>query len=154
MVHLESRDGLHRLLYASKFGEAFPESFADREEEIGKIIRASIRRNRDDAITGLLLVHGGWFLQALEGPGEAVEGAYQRILLDPRHSNAAVLAFGPVPRRSFANWNMCARRLSQADDAILEDLHGHDPALWTAESALSLLKQVRDVQADTMTALT
>jgi hypothetical protein len=153
MVHFESRDGLHRLVYASQFGE-FPVAFDDQEQEIGKIIRASIRRNRDDAITGLLLVHRGWFLQALEGPGEAVERAYQRILGDRRHANASLLAFGPTRRRAFASWNMCARRLSRADDAILEGLHDHDPDAWTAESALSLLKQVRDVQADTMTALT
>lgn len=142
------------LIYSSRFAPGFPGSPEDQEEEIGKIIRASIRNNRERAITGLLLVHRGWFLQALEGPEAAVTETYARILADHRHCDAAILARS-LGRRAFPNWNMCARRLSNADDAILAKLGGalFEPSTWTAAQALELLIHVRDRQAETMTAL-
>src|SRR5579872_3160058 len=96
MKPLPHRNGLHRLLYSSRFSGRFPAAFADQEDEIGKIIRASIRRNRDASITGLLLVHRSWFLQALEGPPERVDGIFQRIMTDHRHTDLRVLATGPA----------------------------------------------------------
>ena len=106
---------LHRLVYVSR--QRIPE--ADLDHEVGAIIRASIRNNREVAITGLLLVHDGWFVQALEGPAEPVMVTYRRILNDPRHSDAKVLSAGPAEQRAFGDWNMCARQISDADDAVL-----------------------------------
>jgi hypothetical protein len=143
-----------RLIYSSQFGAEFPVLPEDQEDEIGKIVRASIRNNREAAITGLLLAHQGWFVQALEGPAKAIDDTYGRILKDSRHSHATVLAHGPG-KRAFPNWNMCARRLSRADDAIIASLGGaaFDPSTWTAPKALSALLDVRDSQDATMTAL-
>jgi hypothetical protein len=154
MDHLPSRKRLHRLLYSSQFSQSFPTLFADQEDEIGKIIRASIRNNRDAAITGLLLIHRCWFLQVLEGPPAAVEDTYRRITTDGRHTNMHVLSNRTAERREFPNWNMCARRVSRADDAILDGLGELYPEGWTADGALGLLLKVRGVQADTMSALT
>jgi hypothetical protein len=144
-----------RLIYASRYAAGFPVLPEDQENEIGRIVRASIRNNRDVAITGLLLAHEGWFVQALEGPAKAVDDTYARILSDDRHGHASVLADSPA-KREFANWNMCARRLSRADDAIVASLGGatFDPLTWTAEQALGVLLEVRDRQDATMTALT
>jgi hypothetical protein len=144
-----------RLIYSSQFASGFPVLPENQEDEIGKIVRASIRNNRDVAITGLLLAHQGWFVQALEGPAKAIDDTYARILTDRRHSHPTVLANSPA-KRAFFNWNMCARRLSRADDAILADLGGSDfdPSTWTAQRALSALLDVRDCQDATMTALT
>lgn len=136
---------LHRIIYASRV--KIPE--ADLDHEIHAIIRASIRNNRDVAVTGLLLVHDGWFVQALEGPAEAVMNVYRRIGDDPRHEGSRVLAAGPVASREFGDWNMCARRMSDADDAILAtlDVRGaFDPRQFTATAALKLLKAVRGIQ--------
>ena len=134
-----------RLIYSSQFGSGFPVLPADQEDEIGKIVRASIRNNRKVAITGMLLAHQGWFIQALEGPAQAVAETYARILTDPRHSNATMLANTPA-KREFSSWNMCARRLSRADDAILAGIGGADfrPSTWTARRALGVLINVRD----------
>lgn len=137
---------LHRLIYASR--QVFrPGQQVD--EEIDALIRASIRNNRAVAVTGLLLVHAGWFIQALEGPHEAVMTTYGRILSDPRHDQARVIAAGPAPQREFADWNMCARRFSPADDAILDTLSqrtSFEPDRLTDRSALRLLKAVRGIQ--------
>jgi hypothetical protein len=136
---------LHRLVYASRV--TIPP--IDLNEEIGLIIQASIRRNREVAITGLLLVHDGWFLQALEGPAEAVLTTYGRICDDPRHAEAKVLGAGPAQSRVFADWNMCARRITPADDAILDTLEmraAFDPLTLSAGSAMRLLQAVRGIQ--------
>lgn len=136
---------LHRLLYASRISIR-----ADRlDEAVGDIVRASIRNNRAASITGLLLLHDGWFLQALEGPAEIVLTTYGRISEDPRHQEVKVISAGPVPGREFADWNMCARRISEADDAILDALalrESFDPVRLDGRAALRLLKAVRGIQ--------
>ena len=140
---------LHRLLYASRQRFA-PDMIPD--EEIDSLIRASIRNNRQVAVTGLLLVHAGWFVQALEGPTEAVMTTYRRIVDDPRHDEARVISAGPASAREFGDWNMCARRFSKADEAILDTLsqrEAFEPAKLTERSALRLLKAVRGIQART-----
>jgi hypothetical protein len=144
-----------RLIYSSHISSSFPALPEDQDDAIGAIVRASIRNNRQTAVTGLLLAHQGWFLQALEGPAKAVEETYARILDDPRHRNSTVLSDG-MGRREFPNWNMCARRLSRADDAILAGLSAgpFDPPTWTGGQALGVLLDVRDRQEATMTALT
>jgi hypothetical protein len=143
-----------RLIYSSRFGSGFPTLPEDQQDEIIRIISVSIRNNRDVAVTGLLLAHAGCFVQALEGPAKAVDETFARILRDSRLDRAKVLAQGPA-RREFANWNMCARRLSRADDAIVASLGGTalDPSSWTAAQALGLLLEVKDRQDATMTAL-
>lgn len=138
---------LHRLVYASR--QAIEPVRVG--EEVDAIIRVSIRNNRQVAITGLLLVHDGWFLQALEGPAEAVMNTYRRILEDRRHRDPRVLAAGPASGREFGNWNMCARRMSHADDAILLTLAQRDidfEALG-GDHALKLLRIVRGIQSRT-----
>ncbi len=143
---------LYRLIYSSR--QQIPP--ADLEHEVGAIIRASIRNNRDVAITGLLLVYEGYFLQALEGPAEAVVTTYRRILDDTRHEGAKVLIAGPAATREFADWNMCARRMTPGDDAILDTLNARklfQPETFSGPAALRLLKVVRAIQDRTQTAL-
>ncbi|MBU1375859.1 MAG: BLUF domain-containing protein [Alphaproteobacteria bacterium] len=142
---------LHRLIYASRQRIA-P---ADLEHEVGAIIRASIRNNREASLTGLLLIHDGWFIQALEGPAEAVMTTYRRIIDDPRHVDTKVLSAGPATSREFADWNMCARHMSASDDAILDALAlraAFRPDTLSATSALRLLKAVRGIQERTASA--
>lgn len=98
------------------------------------------------------MIHGGWFVQALEGPAEAVMTTYRRILDDPRHASAKVLSAGPANAREFGDWNMCARRMSDADDAILDALaqrQAFQPDRLSGTAALRLLKAVRAIQQRT-----
>lgn len=143
---ISSSRSLHRLVYASRqtFG---PDQRPD--EEIDALIRASIRNNRAASVTGLLLIHSGWFVQALEGPAQAVMTTYRRIIEDPRHGDQRVLSAGPAEEREFAHWNMCARRFSAADDAILDTLEQRspfEPDRMNDRAVLRLLKAVRDIQ--------
>jgi len=145
MSAISSSRTLHRLIYASRVSIPAP----DLDHEVAGIIRASIRNNRECAVTGLLLVHQGWFVQALEGPAKAVMERYGRIVEDKRHTEAKVLSAGPAEDREFADWNMCARTMSPADDAILDALAlraAFEPASLSGVTALRLLKAVRNIQ--------
>lgn len=148
MGSVSRRRNLHRLLYASR-QRIVP---ADVDDAVGEIIRASIRNNREAAITGLLLAHQGHFLQALEGPAEAVMTTYGRICNDRRHSDTKIISSAPAESRMFADWNMCARRITPADSAILDTLAMRTeftPHQLTPASALRLLSAVRGIQART-----
>lgn len=142
----DSAAGLHRLIYASR--QVLPPD-ADLQEAVGDIIRTSIRNNRELAITGLLLVHDGWFVQALEGPQGAVADTYRCIEGDPRHAETRVLSEGEASGREFGDWNMCARTLSDADEALLDELEqrrSFTPSRLDGRGALRLLKAVRGIQ--------
>lgn len=142
---------MQSLIYASRHEIADDQL----DDEVNAIVRASIKNNRDVGITGLLLVHGGRFVQALEGPATAVEKTYSRILADPRHQGSKVLKATRAPGRLFADWNMCARRMTPADDAILETLSQRTsfaPERLDGDVAERLLITVRDIQARTQLA--
>lgn len=74
------------------------------------ILATSCSNNARDGITGLLYSDGVRFLQALEGPEESVEAAFQRISRDPRHKAIVVLSRRSVSSREFGNWDMAQRR--------------------------------------------
>ena len=148
MTEISSSKTLHRLVYTSRErvdpGQE-AQAFAD-------IVRASIRNNHEAAITGLLLSHKGFFIQALEGPAEAVLTTYGRICNDTRHTDSKVLSAGPVTSREFADWSMCARRITPADDAILHTLDqrtSFEPQKLSGRSAMRLLMAVRGIQGRT-----
>lgn len=137
---------LHRLIYFSR--QAFTDS-RDVEFEVGRIIRDSIANNRAVDVTGLLLVHQGWFVQVLEGAYANVHAIYGKIASDPRHTGATAITAGPADRREFGDWNMCARTTSDLDAEILDALDQRgtfDPTRLTGSSAMRLLRTVAQVQ--------
>lgn len=98
-----------QLVYISSANPAAPCPTQD-------ILTVSRRNNARDRITGLLYADAGRFLQALEGPEEAVEAAYARIQQDPRHRAIVMLSRRMVDRRAFGHWEM-AHRAPGADAA-------------------------------------
>lgn len=73
------------------------------------ILRTSRRNNRRDGITGLLFTDGTRFLQAIEGPTDAVNAAFARIKADPRHRAVVVLSERDIEAREFGDWEMAER---------------------------------------------
>lgn len=89
-----------RLLYVSTSRvPVTPAALAD-------ILRASRRNNAANDVSGLLIVGGRRFLQALEGPREAVLATYARIQRDPRHFACVQMISEPITHRQFATWAM------------------------------------------------
>jgi hypothetical protein len=94
-------------------------STATKGASCADILRTSRRNNGRDSITGLLYADGVRFMQALEGPADAVEAAYQRIKADPRHRAPVILSRRDVDAREFGDWEMAERRPGQGGDAFV-----------------------------------
>jgi hypothetical protein len=91
---------MHRMLYISTARNPMTPG------ELDTLLKVSRRNNAVVAVTGLLVVGGRRFLQALEGPEAAVRATYERIGRDPRHYAVVKLADGPIAERAFAGWSM------------------------------------------------
>ncbi len=100
---------MNQLIYISTVSPRVP--IATEE-----ILRVSRRNNARDGITGLLFFNGQRFLQALEGPQDAIERAIGRIRVDVRHRAIVVLSERIVTTREFGNWSMAdASTTSEAE---------------------------------------
>ncbi len=73
---------------------------------LAQLLQKARIRNEAAGVTGILIHVEGSFLQVLEGEPTAVEAAFARIALDPRHNNLLVLRRGPIDERRFADWRM------------------------------------------------
>jgi hypothetical protein len=83
-----------------------------RREALLDILHQARTANAADGITGLLLYHNGHFVQALEGPEEAVRDLYDRIRRDPRHRDVATIFEQVIDRRDFPDWSMGFKALN------------------------------------------
>lgn len=69
--------------------------------ELFELQAAARERNRRAGISGVLLYRDGNFLQALEGPEEAVHDLERRLARDPRHHGMLVLLRRRIAEREF-----------------------------------------------------
>jgi hypothetical protein len=76
------------------------------------LLQKARARNASLGVTGLLLYRDGNFLQVLEGGDGAVRGIFRRIEADSRHADITVLLDEPITERSFPDWSMGFRNLS------------------------------------------
>lgn len=137
---------LHRLIYVSRWTALLGEDLA---AALHRIVATSMANNRTIDVTGLLLAHEGWFLQALEGPNAAISGLMGRISSDPRHRNVHTLSAQPAKQRLFSDWNMVGARLGPEADPILTELGQiarFDAGGLDAEATLQLLVFAADHQ--------
>ncbi|MCF8210111.1 MAG: BLUF domain-containing protein [Rhodoferax sp.] len=100
-----------QLVYVSSANTTF-----SNQELLDLLIRAR-EKNHSLGISGMLLYKGGNFMQALEGEEETVKKLFKTIQTDPRHHSTEVLLEEPITERSFADWSMGFRDLS--DPAVL-----------------------------------
>ncbi len=73
---------------------------------LGDILRASLRNNARDAITGALYFDERQFLQVLEGAPDALTDLAARIFADPRHERVTVIRRCAIAGRRFSGWAM------------------------------------------------
>lgn len=142
--------GLQRLIYASRWMDP---TRADIETMVADIVGKSTRNNHRAGVTGLLLVHRGWFLQVLEGPLEVVDDTFDRIRRDLRHTDIRTVADLPIAARAFGDWGMAAERLEGKVARALGEIGlepGFDPASLDPSSAMSLLLSARAVHVETL----
>jgi hypothetical protein len=70
------------------------------------ILVAARRNNPRDGITGALICRQDLYLQLIEGPTEAIDALYAKIVADDRHQDVTPLCRGEVDGRLFGDWAM------------------------------------------------
>jgi hypothetical protein len=141
---------LYRLIYASRIA---PVCQDDLKTALMDIVTRAIAKNRAAGISGLLVAHRGWFVQALEGRKPAVEALFETIAADPRHHHALPLSAGAADARLFEPWSLGARALMAGDEAVLAALNPRapfDPTRAPERTILRLLTAVADVHWRTL----
>jgi hypothetical protein len=126
---------LHRIVYCSQ--AARPDIAL---QSLAEILAVSDRNNRRDHLTGVLLVSKGRFFQVLEGAAQDLDRAMNRIRLDPRHHDIAVVSRAPIAARLFGQWGMVAARITPQQqpgiDVIIDHCHTDPGAAVQAAHAL------------------
>jgi hypothetical protein len=74
-------------------------------------------RNGSFRLSGHLIYDGRRFIQAFEGPAEAVQATFERIARDPRHGDLVILRNNLVNHRLFGEWSMGFEDSSAASQA-------------------------------------
>ncbi|MGB0943752.1 MAG: BLUF domain-containing protein [Marinomonas sp.] len=81
--------------------------------ELIKMLDSFRKNNEKDTISGVLLYNGaGTFIQVLEGSEASVDTLYEKIKQDTRHSKVTCLRRAKITNRSFSEWRMGFRKLS------------------------------------------
>lgn len=98
---------MRRLIYVSAL------SREQNRSCVSDIVQQSIRNNKANDITGMLLFINGSFLQVLEGAPDALDFTYAKILEDPRHTDEVKILDTEVSVRQFPGWSMGHAELSR-----------------------------------------
>ncbi|WP_229737240.1 BLUF domain-containing protein [Psychroflexus salis] len=91
------------------------------EKDVEDLLYQVREKNRKLAITGLLLLIQGKFIQYIEGPPEEIDKVYIKIKKDPRHSDLLLLDKGVLEDRLFSDWSMAYRKIK---DSEIENIIG------------------------------
>jgi hypothetical protein len=95
---------LHRLLYTSE--ARLSDNASEAEHMVESIVAHSQANNEKRGLTGALLYVRGTFIQALEGPLDALENTFERICHDFRHARLTLVDMSPANERMFERWSM------------------------------------------------
>lgn len=130
---------LVQLVYASRMSR--PLTMA----ELVRMLDIAKTRNACAGLTGMLTFGAEQFLQILEGPAEAVNALYGRLVIDPLHRDLVLLGYGPITARTFGDWSMGFYSLG--DDGLLAQAglptDRFDPSSMTLDQALRLLHAMK-----------
>lgn len=77
--------------------------------------------NAKNEITGCLVHYKHQFIQVLEGEKAVVEKLLSRIKNDRRHSHLYVISQAEKEERTFSNWTMAYRQLSDQEANAVND---------------------------------
>ena len=85
------------------------------EADIDELLFQVREKNKRLAITGLLLLIQGKFIQYIEGPKNEIDNVYKKIKNDPRHNSLLLLDKGSLEERQFTNWSMAYQKIKDDD---------------------------------------
>ena len=91
-------------------------------EDMNKLLFQIREKNKRLAITGLLLLIQGKFVQYIEGDKSEIDNVYESIKTDPRHNELLLLDSGEIEERQFKDWSMSYKKI---DDSTVKDITGY-----------------------------
>ena len=97
---------LRRVLYVATARKPFS------REDLAALLAKSRTNNERDDVTGMLLYRDGLFIQALEGPPEAIRALMTRIRNDSRIIGCDLIDESEAQDRVFPDWRMAYRNLN------------------------------------------
>jgi hypothetical protein len=112
------------------------------------ILEVSRARNESDGITGVLLFCNNNVVQCLEGPREAVNKTYARIVRDKRHQNPLLVDYRMLAARLFSKWSMGYMPESSVTRPILlkySASQNFEPRQLSGECCLGMLAELSQV---------
>lgn len=130
---------LVRLLYASRAAEAVT------HEIVESILQSSRQHNPALGITGVLCYGGDVYMQVLEGGRAAVNGLYNRIVRDPRHTDIALLHYEETAERKFSGWTMGQVNVAKVNASVLlkySEKPVLDPFSTSGVASMALLEEL------------
>ncbi len=107
---------MHTIVYLSAASWLFS------TDDILDILKTSRTNNSSLGITGLLIYHDGSIMQILEGEGKLVQSLFDKISRDKRHKGIIKIHDEPIETRSFREWSMAFKEVSNKD---WSQLQGH-----------------------------
>lgn len=108
---------MKRLTYISSFSRPLTSA------EVDEIGNRSVVNNTRDGLTGVLFCFNNVFYQILEGPEDAIDRCYARILKDSRHKDIFCLEVqNDVRTREFGDWAMKTVRLEESADSMIRPI--------------------------------
>lgn len=84
-----------------------------------RILRASLRNNDPNLVTGFLLRSPDQFFQVLEGPRKAIHPLMARIKADADHQSLEVILSQGIHLRRFGEWTMGYAEVSRQNLELL-----------------------------------
>jgi hypothetical protein len=111
---MNESEKLHRIVYVSTSLKELS------VKELEDILSTSRRNNSLKNITGVLIYCDGNILQVLEGNKKDVHQLYGQISQDKRHFGCIILQDTPSESRSFAEWSMAFKQVTNIEFLQLE----------------------------------
>lgn len=105
---------LIQLFYISKAAEGLT------AKDHADILATARKNNRPLGVTGLLVVKGAYFAQALEGEEDVVLPLFDKIKLDKRHAGVVRISYQKIQSRIFPSWDMGFKDINQLGGHLAE----------------------------------
>ena len=132
-------DRVYQILYCSR--NNIRGTSEQMKLQLDRILHSSRVNNGRVGVTGALFYNTVFFAQVLEGSFAQVQRVFERLQLDPRHSDLVVLQSGFTSKRDFGDWSMAFAGASA--DIELPVTPGSSRAhTETAQTVLSFLREV------------
>ncbi|MBI9059275.1 MAG: BLUF domain-containing protein [Labilibaculum sp.] len=120
------------------------------EKELADFLSVIRAKNKKLQVSGLLLYNEGMFIQVVEGEKKTVQNLFQNVKNDSRHSNIVKLLEEDIAKRSFPDWSMGFKIISNKEtenipgfsDLLKEEI-ASEPMPGIAEQVVILLNSFR-----------